>query len=62
MIDLRSIEPIAPVNLRIEPEPYPHLRDDEGCILSRDFGNWEKVSFILRAVDAAIAGAAKGAK
>lgn len=45
----------APVNLRVEQEPYPHLRDDEGCILARDYQNKEKLDFILDAVRAALA-------
>ena len=40
----------APKNLRIEHEPYPHLRDDEGCVLARDYQNTDKTDFILIAV------------
>ncbi len=40
----------APINLRVEQDPYPHLRDDEGCILARDHQNKEKLDFILEAV------------
>jgi hypothetical protein len=43
-----------PINLRIEYEPYPHLRDEEGCVLARDYFNEEKVNFILWAVEKAI--------
>lgn len=41
---------IAPKNLRLELEPYPHLRDDVGCVLARDFIHADKVKFILEAV------------
>lgn len=41
-----------PINLRVEQEPYPHLRDDEGCILARDYQNPEKLAYILAAVEA----------
>lgn len=40
----------APVNLRVEMFPYPHLRDDEGCILANDYQNLDKLEFILEAV------------
>jgi hypothetical protein len=42
-----------PVNLRVETSPYPHLRDDEGCVLAADYIHVEKVQFILDAVRAA---------
>jgi len=42
----------APINLRVEAEPYPHLRDDEGCVLARDYRNDEKLDFILAATAA----------
>lgn len=38
-----------PKNLRVEQEPYPHLRDDEGCVLARDYQHPEKLAFILAA-------------
>lgn len=41
-----------PVNLRVEQEPYPHLRDDEGCVLARDYQHDKKLAFILAAVAA----------
>jgi hypothetical protein len=44
----------APINLRVEWEPYPHLRDDEGCVLARDYLHDEKMKFILEAVREAI--------
>jgi hypothetical protein len=40
----------APKNLRIELEPYPHLRDDDGCVLANDYINDDKMAFILEAV------------
>lgn len=40
----------APINLRVEEDPYPHLRDDEGCVLARDYQHTEKMEFILEAV------------
>lgn len=40
----------APINLRVEQEPYPHLRDDQGCILARDYQHPEKLEYILEAV------------
>jgi len=43
----------ATINLRVEQEPYPHLRDDEGCVLARDFQHEEKLEFILTAVKTA---------
>lgn len=41
----------APKNLRVERDPYPHLRDDDGCVLSRDFVDEDKMAFILNAVE-----------
>ncbi len=40
-----------PVNLRIEHNPYAHLRDDEGCILASDYVDAAKMDFILKAVE-----------
>ncbi len=51
--DLRQIAaatPVSPKNLRVEMSPYPHLRDDEGCILANDFLDFGKLAFILEAV------------
>ena len=39
-----------PKNLRLEQEPYPHLRDDDGVILARDYQNTEKLNYILHCV------------
>lgn len=39
-----------PKNLRIESEPYLHLRDDEGCVLASDYINDQKMAFVLEAV------------
>lgn len=36
-----------PVNLRVEQWPYPHLRDDEGCVLANDYVHQDKVDYIL---------------
>lgn len=40
-------------NLRLESHPYPHLRDDEGCVLAADFVDREKVRFIIEAANKA---------
>ena len=40
----------APINLRVEQDPYPHLRDDQGCVLASDYIHDEKLAFILAAV------------
>lgn len=45
----------SPINLRIEHQPYPHLRDDEGAILARDYIHLDKMEFILEAVKEKIA-------
>lgn len=37
-------------SLRVEEFPYPHLRDDEGCVLAGDFINREKIRFLIEAV------------
>ena len=34
-------------NLRVEMHPYPHLRDDEGCVLANDYINESKIDYIL---------------
>jgi hypothetical protein len=39
-----------PKNLRIELKPYAHLRDDDGCVLARDYIHAGKLEFILTAV------------
>jgi len=41
----------APKNLRVEHDPYPHLRDDEGCVLARDYIAPDKLAFICQAVN-----------
>lgn len=38
-------------NLRLEREPYPHLRDDDGCVLAADFIDEKKVAALLSAVN-----------
>jgi hypothetical protein len=50
---LAAATPVAPANLRLEWEPYPHLRDDQGCVLARDHLDPGKVAYILRAVEVA---------
>lgn len=40
----------SPRNLRVEENPYPHLRDDHGCVLASDYIHSEKMAFILAAV------------
>lgn len=50
-IDISSVEPVRPINLRVATYPYPHLRDDEGCVISRDFMHLGKLAFILDALD-----------
>lgn len=47
---IRTAAPVAPVNLRVEMSPYPHLRDDNGCVLAPDYFEAEKLAFILSAV------------
>ena len=42
-----------PKNLRLELHPYPHLRDDEGCVLANDYIDDAKIAFILAVVAAA---------
>jgi len=37
------------INLRIEQDPYPHLRDDEGCVLAHDYQSVGKLAFIVHA-------------
>lgn len=37
-------------NLRLDDHPYPHLRDDEGCVLASDYIHLEKLDFILTAI------------
>lgn len=39
-----------PKNLRLEMNPYPHLRDDEGCVLASDYFHPDKIAFLLEAV------------
>lgn len=38
-------------NVRIELEPYLHLRDDEGCVLAHDYEDVEKLAFMTRAAN-----------
>lgn len=49
-IDVSISEPEAPVNLRVAEHPYPHLRDDGGCVLARDYYRPRLLAFILLAV------------
>jgi hypothetical protein len=50
-LDLSAVTPKPPVNLRVELEPYPHLRDDEGCVLAADYTDEAKLAYILMAVE-----------
>lgn len=47
---IKGAAPVAPVGLRVEMSPYPHLRDDNGCVLARDYFEAGKLAFILAAV------------
>lgn len=53
--DLGDCEEESPVNLRVAAEPYPHLRDDKGCVLARDHVDTAVMKFILLAVEEKIA-------
>lgn len=48
---MNTSEMKTPKNLRIEREPYPHLRDDEGCVLASDHEDERKTAYIIRAVN-----------
>lgn len=48
--DLSGAAPRTPVNLRVAESPYPHLRDDSGCILARDCMHAPTMAFVLLAV------------
>ena len=37
--------------LKVHQEPYPHLRDDSGTVLARDYEDERKTSYIVRAVN-----------
>lgn len=37
--------------LRVHQDPYPHLRDDNGTVLARDYEHEEKTAYIVRAVN-----------
>lgn len=50
-IDLSGVEAVRPKNLRVASYPYPHLRDDEGAVIARDFMHLGKLAFILDAMD-----------
>lgn len=47
---IQSAAPVAPTNLRVEMSPYPHLRDENGCVLASDYFEAGKLAFILAAV------------
>lgn len=38
-------------NLRIEREPYPHLRDDQGCVLASDYEAAGAENYVRKAND-----------
>ena len=52
---LADSEPVAPQGLHVRFEPYPHLRDDGGAIISSDLIDFGKTAFILKAVAEKIA-------
>jgi hypothetical protein len=37
--------------LTVQQEPYPHLRDDSGTVLARDYEDERKTAFIIRAAN-----------
>jgi hypothetical protein len=51
-IILDGVTPEAPKNLRVCSYPYPHLRDDDGTVLARDYAELGKLAYILDALDA----------
>lgn len=51
-IILEAVTPVAPKNLRVCNNPYPHLRDDDGCVLARDYADLGKLAYIMDAVAA----------
>ena len=53
--DFSATAPKAPTGLYVAQDPYPHLRDDDGCVLARDCMSPAKLAFILEAVREKIA-------
>lgn len=47
--------PRPPKGLYVALDPYPHLRDEDGCVLARDYFQANKLNFILQAVQEKIA-------
>ncbi len=45
----KDITPRPTKNLRVDTHLYPHLRDDDGCILANDCTIESKLAFIVRA-------------
>jgi hypothetical protein len=37
-------------NMKVASDPYPHLRDADGCILARDYINVGKMKYVLECV------------
>ncbi len=50
-LDLSEVPTKRPVNLKFASFPYPHLRDDTGTVLARDYADIEKVSAIVGSFD-----------
>ena len=50
-IVLDGVTAVPPKNLRVCNYPYPHLRDDDGCVLASDYVDFTKLAYILKAVD-----------
>jgi hypothetical protein len=48
--DLSEVEQVKPINLRLAAHPYPHLRDDEGCVLARDRVHLGKIAYLLNSL------------
>lgn len=53
--DFSTVTSKAPSGLYVAQDPYPHLRDEDGCVLARDYMSPAKLAFILEAVREKIA-------
>jgi len=51
-INFSGVPRVAPVGLVVALEPYPHLRDEGGCILARDYVDMSKLAWIMDAIAA----------
>lgn len=49
-VDFSGVVPEAPKGLYVALNPYPHLRDEDGCVLAADYTQLEKLAFILAAL------------